>query len=209
MRGNAIVILLAGSALGYGIVQTVLYFSNKPAPEHRSPSPEKQAPFKIGDIVDTHNGIPIYFNGIKYAESHGKHESKDGYYYGHKWQCVEFVKRYYYEAFQHKMPNVWGHAKDYFDPQIEHGQTNSERGMLQFHNGENEKPRPHDLLVWNSGKYGHVAVITEVDEDSVTVVQQNVLNRPKQTFTLAENNGNWLIAAENNPAGWLRLPQQH
>jgi len=71
---------------------------------------------KLGDIVYTHNNVPIYSNGDAVYQSHGKHFSKDGYYYGRKWQCVEFIKRYFYDYCGHSMPNVWGHAKDFFDP---------------------------------------------------------------------------------------------
>lgn len=37
-----------------------------------------------------------------------------GYYYGYKWQCVEYIKRFYYEAKGHKMPDSYGNAKDFW-----------------------------------------------------------------------------------------------
>ncbi|MEO1856731.1 MAG: hypothetical protein ABGY95_05115 [Rubritalea sp.] len=64
-----------------------------------------------GKIVHTHNGVPIYSNGTQVFKSSGKHTTEDGYYYGRKWQCVEFIKLYYHDAHDHHMPNVWGSPK--------------------------------------------------------------------------------------------------
>ena len=71
---------------------------------------KKQA--SIGEVVDEFNGVKVYFNG---AVEHvgGRNLAADGYNLGLKYQCVEFVKRYYYERFGHKMPNSFGHAKDF------------------------------------------------------------------------------------------------
>lgn len=63
---------------------------------------------KIGDTLDLFNRVVVYYNGDNYTHSQGKNYSEDGYYYGQKGQCVEFVKRFYYEAIKHRMPNVWG-----------------------------------------------------------------------------------------------------
>lgn len=34
---------------------------------------------KIGDEIDSYRGIPVYYNGINYIESHGKNYNEDGY----------------------------------------------------------------------------------------------------------------------------------
>ena len=80
--------------------------------------------------------------------------------YGQKWQCVEFVKRFYYEAKGHKMPNGYGNAKDFFDDTLPQGAYNSQRDLYQYRNGGNMKPAPDDLVVFQRGLYGHVAIIT-------------------------------------------------
>ena len=72
----------------------------------------------------------------------------DFYYYGYKWQCVEYIKRFYYEAKGHKMPDVYGNAKDFFDANVEHGTLNEKRGLIQYKNGEDEKPKIDDILVF-------------------------------------------------------------
>lgn len=59
----------------------------------------------VGDPLDTLNGVIVYYNG---GVSHdcGRNVAADGYNLGMKYQCVEFVKRYYYEYLQHEMPDL-------------------------------------------------------------------------------------------------------
>lgn len=116
----------------------------------------------IGAGIDAHNGVVVHYNGWNIAQSHGKHFAIDGYYYGRKWQCVEFVKRYYHDHLKHDMPDGWGNAKDFFDAGLPHGAFNKRRGLYQYYNDGKETPKPDDLLVYHTGKYGHVAIVTEV-----------------------------------------------
>ena len=159
---------------------------------------------QVGDVVDSYKDVPVYYNGIIYTESYGKHYSMDNYYYGQKWQCVEFVKRFYYDAKGHKMPDVYGNAKDFFDPRIEHGQMNQSRGLIQYRNGAEEKPKVDDLLDFTDTKYGHVAIITRVTKDKVEVIQQNILDKPREVFPLTYINGKYTIGTGRKPTGWLR-----
>lgn len=61
---------------------------------------------KIGKTIDSYKNVNVCYNGYFYTKSYGKHFSDDGYYYGRSWQCVEFIKRFYYEAKGHKMPDL-------------------------------------------------------------------------------------------------------
>ena len=192
------IFLLITSALAIGILIISILKENVTKPSQ--PNAEAR------EIVTTYRNIPIYSNGSDYTKSHGKHYADQGYYYGQKWQCVEFVKRFYYDAFNHQMPSVWGHAKDFYKIDIPHGSLNSERGMLQFENGGNMKPRPDDLLVFNSSAFGHVAVISAVHDDNIEVVQQNIAGSPRQIHPLIYKNGRYLIGSMRKPIGWLRLP---
>ena len=160
--------------------------------------------WRIGDSLDAYNGVAVYNNGANYPQSHGRHYTADrSYYFGKKWQCVEFVKRYYYIALSHRMPDGFGHAKDFFDAETEHGGFNARRGLLQYSNGKNEKPMPNDLLVFN-GSFGHVAIVTRVTGNEVEVIQQNIFMRPRETFRLVRSNGNWTVGEDKKPLGWLR-----
>ena len=161
--------------------------------------------FVIGDSVDSFNGIIVYNNGIDYPKSHGKHYSKDSaYYYGKKWQCVEYIKRYYFDYFNHKMPNGFGHAKSFFDNKIKDGELNKERGLIQFINGSDTAPRIGDILIFG-GKYGHVAIVTNVTVDEVEVIQQNIYMTPREHFKLSFKSEKYTIGENRKPEGWLRM----
>lgn len=128
-----------------------------------------------GDPLDSFNGVTVYFNG---AIGHVSERSlaPDGYNIGLKYQCVEFVKRYYYQRFGHKMPQDRGHAKDYFNAAIPNGAFNAERGLAQFKNGDGDVPVEEDLVVfgpWVFNRFGHVAIVSKVGADYIEVVQQN------------------------------------
>jgi hypothetical protein len=104
------------------------------------------------------------------------------------------------------MPDVWGHAKDFFDPAIPQGAPNPRRGLLQFRNGGNVPPQVDDLLVFTDRTYGHVAIVAQVRGDRVEVVQQNIVGRPRAELHLAIRDANYTIDSPRVPAGWLRLP---
>lgn len=161
----------------------------------------------IGRPIDSHRNIQVIGNGLIYTRAHGRSYSFDGYYYGQKWQCVEFIKRFYFEAHGHRMPDVMGHAKDFFDPALSHRDHNPRRNMIQFANGQDEPPEVDDLVVFRDTEFGHVAIVTSVSADRIEVIQQNIIGRTRQTFTLERKNGNYSIISPRSPAGWLRVKQ--
>ena len=61
--------------------------------------------FTIGQKIDSLNGVYVFYNG-NVSHVMGRNTTKDGYNLGLKYQCVEFVKRYYYEYFNHKKQYV-------------------------------------------------------------------------------------------------------
>ncbi len=156
-----------------------------------------------GTAIDEYKGISVYSNGDNYMSSHGLNFSPSGYYYGYKWQCVEFVKRFYYETYDHEMPDGAGNAKYFFNPMLEQGSLNEQRGLRQYHNGGDEKPKPDDLLVFTDGAYGHVAIVAKVGADWIEVIQQNS-ELPRERFELKTENGKYSVSGNRIPAGWLR-----
>jgi uncharacterized protein YukE len=46
-----------------------------------------------------------------------------------------------------------------------------------------ERPSPGDVVVWGTGKYGHVGVVTEVTESGYTVLEQNTDARASDNTT--------------------------
>lgn len=142
---------------------------------------------------------------MDYPKSYGKHYSKDSsYYYGKKWQCVEFIKRYYYNHFHHMMPNGFGDAKSFFDKDVKDGELNKERGLIQFTNCSSSSPKEDDILIFG-GKHGHVAIVTKVTATEVEIIQQNIYMTPRETFKLVFQNEKYTIGEKRKPEGWLRM----
>lgn len=166
-------------------------------------------PPEIGDVLDSHSDVPVHYNGKSYKKSHASRYSKDGYYYGKAWQCVEYAKRFYFDAKGHRMPNVWGHARDFFNPAVPHGALNPDRGLVQFDNGGATCPAVDDLVVFRTGSFGHVAIVSAVGEDYVEMVQQNVGTKARDRWKLKRGKGKFQIVAKYPPAGWLRVPLGH
>lgn len=161
---------------------------------------------EIGDTLDVFNGVYVFYNKSMNNTS-GRNVTGDGYNLGLKWQCVEFVKRYYYLQLSHKMPNSYGHAKDFFNTKIEDGALNTDRNLIQFINGSKSKPEVSDLLIFDGNlfnPYGHVAIISEVNENEIEIVQQNVGKNPRDHLPLNFHNDVWSIR-QSDVLGWLRI----
>ncbi|HEY0654905.1 MAG TPA: CHAP domain-containing protein [Chryseosolibacter sp.] len=160
--------------------------------------------FEVGEEVDNFHGVPVFYNGhIDHVS--GRNTAADGYNIGLKYQCVEFVKRYYYEHLKHKMPDSYGHAKDFFDKKLADGERNKRRGLTQFSNPSNSRPQVSDLVVFNGGTYGHVAIISAVSENEVEIIQQNPgpYSSSRETFALEAKDDKWYIKSQQL-LGWLR-----
>lgn len=158
-----------------------------------------------GDALDSLNGVIVYHNDGMNA-THGRN-MVDGYNVGLKYQCVEFVKRYYLEHYHHRMPDSYGHAKDFFDAGVEDGALNKRRALLQFANPSASKPEAGDLLIldgWGGNPYGHAAIISNVQNGEVEVVQQNC-GSTRDAFDLDLVDGRWRVD-NKRVLGWLRMP---
>ena len=159
----------------------------------------------VGDTLDVFNDVYVFYNKSMNNTS-GRNVTSDGYNLGLKWQCVEFVKRYYYLHLNHKMPNSYGHAKDFFNSKIKDGKLNTDRNLIQYTNTSLSKPKVNDLIIFDGNMfnpYGHVAIISKVNDDKIEIVQQNVGKRSRDTFALEFENNLWTIK-DNSILGWLR-----
>jgi surface antigen len=161
----------------------------------------------IGEKIDSFNNIPVYYNGSTNSNL-GRNRSTDGYNYGLKYQCVEFVKRYYYDYLNHKMPNTFGHAKDFYNRNLKDNERNTDRNLVQFSNPSTLKPRVNDILIFDANSfnpYGHVAIVSKVTEDEIEIIQQNPgrFRNTRETIDLIQVNNKWKLDKESI-LGWLR-----
>lgn len=155
---------------------------------------------KVGEPIDRLNNINVYYNGETILKSYGTH-NVDGYYCGKKWQCVEFIKRYYFLHLKHKMPDGYGHASSFYNKNLKDNALNKARGLKQFSNPSKSKPSKDDIVVWG-GDYGHVAIVSQVLDNKIEVVQQNVGISTRSEIGLHFKNGQYKL--EGDILGWLR-----
>tara|TARA_Y100000385_G_C13056776_1_gene622395 strand:+ start:627 stop:1220 length:594 start_codon:yes stop_codon:yes gene_type:complete len=159
----------------------------------------------VNTVIDQYKGVKIYLNG-SISKNHGRNLTKDGYNLGLKWQCVEFVKRFYFLNYEHKMPDTYGHAKDFFDKNVKSG-WNSRRAMTQYVNGSKKSPKVDMILVFdrnNLNPFGHIAIISEVKRESITIAQQNWGTQTRMQLPIKVNNNQYFID-HPDVLGWLSL----
>jgi surface antigen len=161
----------------------------------------------IGTPVDSFNEVTVYYNG-PISNVSGRNLTEDNYNLGLKYQCVEFVKRYYYEYYRHKMPDSYGHAKDFFDDEIKDGEISEKRALTQYRNPSKSQPKVGDLVIFDGhggNPYGHVAIISGVKRDSIEIIQQNPgpYEASRVGIPVSFRNGLWHIT-HGQILGWLR-----
>lgn len=161
---------------------------------------------EVGTPVDSLNGVYVYHNGST-RNVEGRNV-RNGYNLGQKYQCVEFVKRYYYEHYNHKMSNEYGNAIDFFQKKLSHGNLNKDRGLIQFHNGGDVKPQVGDIIIFDAtlfNRCGHVAIVSQVTADKVEIIQQNYgyILWSRRTLSLINQDKKWRVNS-GRVLGWLR-----
>lgn len=163
--------------------------------------------YEVGQAIDSLNHVIVYFNGG--VDNVEERNTKDGYNLGLKYQCVEFVKRYYFEKLNHRMPETYGHAKTFFNPEVKDGALNQQRDLVQFHNPGKSKPQVNDLLVMDGtvlNRFGHVAIVSQLLEKEIEIIQQNPgpFEASRDTIKLINTDeGKWELD-HKRVLGWLR-----
>ncbi len=180
---------------------------------------------KFGTVLGLAPGdVPVYSSDYATADSNEFPNRKayrsfvDGIFMGYKWQCVEFVRRWLYINKQYVFDDI-PMAYDIFRLRsVKKLQDNSLLPLHSFKNGSRRRPEPGCLLIFSPiGEFsitGHVAIITEVEDEYVRFADQNDDNRlwPKgQNFsrqlkaTLTEEGGYLLDGGLENVSilGWV------
>jgi len=128
--------------------------------------------------------VPVYsshypsVNSSEFPDRESYRSYLDGIYMGHKWQCVEFARRWMYLN-QGVIFDDVAMAYDIFElRKVRVIRDNALLSVQSFKNGNSRPPLPGCLLIWNEGgefeDTGHVAIITEVLQDRVRIAEQNM-----------------------------------
>ncbi len=171
-----------------------------------NPNPD----YAVGQVLDSLNGVYVYYNGsIENIED--ENVAKDGYKLGLKHHSEEFIKRYYYEKYKHKMPNVAGNPEEFFDPKVADGELNTKRDLLQFTNPSFSLPSVGDILILKKNKkhvHGHIAIISNVYDGALEVIQQNAgpFESSRALFGYGDF-GNKYKLDNKDVLGWLRIKE--
>ena len=138
-------------------------------------------------------------------------------YMGHKWQCVEFARRFLFLTYGFVFTDV-GMAYEIFSLRFLREVVNDNILPLQaFANGSRRPPIAGSLLIWQKGgefkHTGHVAVITQLVGNKVRIAEQNVIHSPlpqgqqwTRELTLEVKNGIYTIKdtfADTEILGWM------
>ena len=161
----------------------------------------------VGQPLDSLHGVVVYYNGNMDNVTE-RNLTADHYNLGLKYQCVEFVKRYYYQHYAHKMPESYGNAREFFGKEIPDGGFNTSRNLTQYTNPSARKPQVGDLVVYDGtmvNPYGHVAIISAVTDTDIEIIQQNPGPDigSRRRYRLDMYGGRWKVA-EPQIMGWLR-----
>ena len=128
----------------------------------------------VGEPVDAFNGVAVYYNGgVQNVE--GRNLAPDGYNLGLRYQCVEFVKRYYHQRFGHKMPQDKGHAGTSSCPGWTMARSIPSAACCNTAMATATR-RGKYLIVfapWVFNRYGHVAIVSRIGPDFIEIIQQN------------------------------------
>lgn len=172
------------------------------------------------DFLNSHGEVAGEFEGVKIYS----HDSSVRGNFGLRYQCVEFVNRFYVKKLGHKNMEKAGHADSYF-------WNTANKGLVSYLNGGREPPKKYDILVFDGGPkdggYGHVGIIASVDLKSgnLELAQQNAKMRtnrggipfsraqPRVTLKVTQpKRGGWFVQsgkAANLPVvGWSRRPSR-
>lgn len=148
---------------------------------------EKHAPF--GTLLGyAPGGVAIYssnyesLNDLEQMDDASFRHYLDKEYMGYKWQCVEFARRFLYLNYGTVFTDV-RMAYEIFSLRYLRQVVNDNILPLQaFPNGCERPPVAGSLLIWQQGgefeHTGHVAIITQVLENKIRVVEQNVIHHP-------------------------------
>jgi surface antigen len=153
-----------------------------------------------GTELSSYRGIPAKSNGIFQWKPYDCTTRGT---YGDRYQCVEYVRRFYEEALGVDTSCWRGNAVTYFA-------NASNFGLIRYANGGQTQPVPDDIVVFSNHEEddtGHVAIVTNVTDTEVTIIEQNWSVTGTATLELKEENGTYTVTRPQSAyvvLGWLR-----
>jgi len=174
-------------------------------------------------FADANSEISLHSKDISKCQIYNKYDNLsthyiNGVFYGLKWQCVEFSRRYLILNHNITFTNVVNAYNifelEYFtllDNSIDNSIVNSIVPIYKYINGSNIRPHIGSLLIWNKHDddiTGHVAVITKINLDNIEIGEQNYKNikwsnNYSRTLPFKDDNGFHII--DTHIIGWINI----
>jgi hypothetical protein len=165
-------------------------------------------PEKYGNKLGSYNEIVSY-------STHNKYDNLEKNYIrnifcGYKWQCVEFVRRYLIIKFNITFQQI-DYAYQIFNLyNFKCLLSGNPIKIYNYKNGSCILPKTNSILVW-SYKYkstGHVAIIIEIQESYIKIIEQNWNNKKwdenySRKINVKYNSGYWIL--DDNILGWINF----
>lgn len=138
-------------------------------------------------------------------------------YMGYKWQCVEFARRFLYLNYGVVFTDVSMAYEIFALRFLRHVVDDGILPLRAYQNGSQMKPTAGSLLIWAEGgefeHTGHVAIITQVFDNKVRIVEQNVLHHKlpagqqwTRELPLNTDNGSYTLSdtfTDTTILGWM------
>jgi len=89
------------------------------------------------------------------------------------------------------MSNTFGHAKNFYNHDLKNGQKNTGRNLTQYANKSKSKLKINELVIMKGhtcNKYGHLVIVSKVNDNEIEIVQQNEVRESRATFKLIHKN---------------------
>ncbi|CAF4942417.1 unnamed protein product, partial [Rotaria sp. Silwood1] len=166
---------------------------------------------KIQGIASTN--VPAYsneYNDFVSFEGFYVH----GIYTGCKWHCVEFARRWLLLRKSCIFQNIRFAADMWQELKYVERVTDGEKFHLKIHsNGSPHKPQCGALLIYprsEDAPYGHVAIICEVQENSIRIAEQNYQfhywsSDYARQIPMIYRNDCYYIEDQDNVYGWMEI----
>lgn len=135
--------------------------------------------------------------------------------FGYPYHCTEYALRFICEVYNvadcrrlGRNNQGTGHAGQWYADTARHYVLT----RLERHpNGGSVRPQPGDILAGSTDEYGHVAIIREVGEDFVAVIEQNFSQSEQdayRTWGMSTTNGQYRVMGTPDLEwqGWMRVP---
>lgn len=164
----------------------------------------------------TPHGTPAFSN--QNDETFTAEVSKSGHFAtGFRWQCVEFARRWLWDAKGLILPSIPMAAHIFYLGYVHDPALNRDVPTKSTRNGTTEPPVADSLIIYaqdSENFVGHVGVIVEATETYIRVADQNRFFHHWEGKTYSKefpvekraDGTYWIIDAEARPLGWVTFP---